>query len=469
MKKIFLILLASAMVFSCSKESLNKESRKKLVFDIQVSQGGNSAVGSAPTKALKTGFEEGDKVYIFFEDVLPTKHLTLTRQAGGSWTYEPEGELDVEDLTASGKNMHAIFFPFEQPVIQNDGTGVSFKTNSGLFIYTYNMVGKGLYTVEEDGDSFVVSGELTVSSSDDYVQFFIDREDENYAQDKQYRLSVEGIKPVTCTGFYDNGFTYKELAAGQPLWGYMYLDEGVSFTGVVDNSWSDASKSHTAYLFNIKAAAKKKVFTGKTLAAGKAIRLTNVDSWDAAVQTPETVDLGCETCFWGTFNLGATDVLGKGMYFSWGNIVPSTDGTEEYYSKTLGYEVFGNRKVSLKDEYAIYDAATAFLGPGWRMMTKVFSYNNGELDFLYNLPHSWDTGKKAMVFTGNEQSITLPAAGNYNQDGLIAENVYGWYRSSEAYPGVEYKSYTLMISSSQYERYTALYNYCQSIRPVKDK
>lgn len=467
MKKIVLLLLASAILFSCSKENLENETRKEIVFDIQVSQ--KTPVASASTKAVKTDFTKGDKVYVFFDDVQPTKHLTLTRQEDGSWTSEMEGDLVIDDLSKSGKNMHAIFFPFEQPVVQDDGTGVSFMTNRGLFIYTYNMTAEAPYSVVEKEDRYIVTGKLSMNSSAGYVQFFIDRQGGNFMEDKQYRLSVEGLKPVTCTGFYDNEFTYKELAAGQPLWGYQYEFEGVSFTGVPDESWSDPSNSHTMYLFDTKAAAKKKVFSGKTLSAGNAIRLTNINNWEVAVATPATVDLGCGTCLWGTFNLGASTPAEKGMYFSWGNIVPTTNGTQEYYETTVGYEVFKDRKASLTGDYSIYDAATAFLGPGWRIMTDDYNSSNDEKDYLLSLTSTWDDTQKARIFTGNDQSIILPASGNYNTYGFIAENVYGWYRSSGHYPASSIKSFSIQFHSTQVTSYITDHNYGQSIRPVKDK
>ena len=77
--------------------------------------------------------------------------------------------------------------------------------------------------------------------------------------------------------------------------------------------------------------------------------------------------------------------------------------------------------------------------------------------------------QKARIFTGNDQSIILPASGNYNTYGFIAENVYGWYRSSGHYPASNMKSFSIQFHSTQVMSYITDHNYGQSIRPVKDK
>ena len=74
MKKTLLFAVAVLALAACSKESLEKEEgiidASKLVFNIDV-QNANA------TKGVKTVWEDGDDVYVFFEDNT-TQYVKMT-------------------------------------------------------------------------------------------------------------------------------------------------------------------------------------------------------------------------------------------------------------------------------------------------------------------------------------------------------------------------------------------------------
>ena len=76
MKKIFALALAAlAALVSCQKESNSPEPQpqpqSKIVFELTASYSDESPA----TKAIKTGWEGGDVIFVFFEGVEAPKHL----------------------------------------------------------------------------------------------------------------------------------------------------------------------------------------------------------------------------------------------------------------------------------------------------------------------------------------------------------------------------------------------------------
>ena len=474
MKKILVLALAAFALFSCQKENAVESSKEKaLVFDITVNQMG--------TKAVKTDFADGDKIYVFFEDVTGANYVTLEK-SGSDWNASVTGT--ISGLSASGKKMYAVHFPFEQPEITADGAGVKFRCSDasntpGLHVYTYYMTnGSGSdYTVTDTDDASTVAGTLSMSIPDGFVQFFINTDGAKYNKDNTYRLSIQGIKPTACSSYANGVFTEKnDILAAQPIWGYAYGTDGVAFTGKIDDTWSNSANSHVAYLFDTEDVAKTQTFTGKTLSSGNAVNIKT--AWTNAAPTISSVVNNGIT--WADRNLGATtaDVTSEdsyGWYFAWGDIIPATRttapganfGGDTYYQKTIAYEALNGKTEQLKGAYSIYDAATAFLGPNWRMpeqsefATLVSSYSWGGRISDYDHTSLID------LQCG---SIWLPAAGNWN-NGSFYDFLYGYYWSSSYSNGTD--AYSLYFDNYDgYDRVNPYYDndryYGQSVRPLQN-
>lgn len=459
------VLSAVLALVACNKETPVKDSSKdasKFVVNITVNH-------PDATKAVKSGWVDGDKVYVFFDGVTGAKYVELTRD-GSSWTPEMKGGLAVSELAATG-TMYGVYFPYEQPVIAADGANVTFKTASGLSIYTYYMTGSGAYEVNKSADITTLTGSMDMENPEGYVQFYIGKDGDKYNANGKYRLSVAGVKPTACTTFSTSTHTFgtKELNPAQPMWGYK-LEDGVAFSGVIDaTSWSNSANSHVIFLFDTEAAAKTITISGKTLSSHAAVNFssTKPSTWSAAVTAPAFVTF--DGVKWGKFNLGATAegtvAANYGWYFGWGDIVPATGteasnapasgfGGESYYRKTVAYEALNGKEVNLTGDYAIYDMATAFLGPNWRMPTKA------EYDALCE-SNSWGNNNSL-----NARTVVFPAARRW-YNGSHSGSGLGIYWSSSCGDGESAYSLRFIRSNgtvdrNDFSRYNGL-----SVRPVQ--
>ena len=458
------VLSAVLALVACNKETPVKDSSKdasKFVVNITVNH-------PDATKAVKSGWVDGDKVYVFFDGVTGAKYVELTRD-GSSWTPEMKGGLAVSELAATG-TMYGVYFPYEQPVIAANGANVTFKTASGLSIYTYYMTGSGAYEVDKSADIATLTGSMDMVNPNGYVQFYIGKDGDKYNANGKYRLSVAGVKPTACTTFSTSAHTFgtKELNPAQPMWGYKLAD-GVAFSGVIDASWSNSANSHVIYLFDTEAAAKTITISGKTLSSHAAVNFssTKPSTWSAAVTAPTFVTF--DGVKWGKFNLGATAegtvAANYGWYFRWGDIVPATGtaasnapasgfGGESYYQKTVAYEALNGKTVNLTDDYAIYDIVTAFLGPNWRMPTKA------EYDHLCESNTSWGDNKSL-----NARSVVVFPAARRWYNGSHSGSGLGIYWSSSYYNGE--RAYSLHFINETVSRNNFYRYYGQSVRPVQ--
>ena len=107
------------------------------------------------------------------------------------------------------------------------------------------------------------------------------------------------------------------------------------------------------------------------------------------------VDMGTvvdgKTVYWGKCNLGATREWGYGDYFAWGEISPKSSYTESNYDYGIP---FG-------------DAATAYLGEGWRTPTKA------EWEALFDSDnYTWEEATENGVHGSRVTSKVPGSAGN---------------------------------------------------------
>lgn len=447
MKKLFIALSAAVFALvACNKEAPVVENEPaeatKLAFDFNVKH-------SDDTKAVKTAWETGDKIYVFFEGVFGEgKYLTLTYDFSTTSWNPNLNELAVGDFSDGAVNMHAVFFPFEQPEITAVDEGFTFKTKSeghtaataGLGIYTYYMEDSITGTAATAGDTRTLSGTLSMTLPAGFVQFYIPANGSEYNEDYRYRLSIEGVKPMACVAYnavykfgghtgaqasvakVENNFSTRVVNAAQPMWGYKYGD-GIAFSGVIDGTWSSAA-DHIIYLFDTEAAAKTKTVE-TTLASHAAVKFTSVNIWGPAATAPGTVSAAGVQ--WGTFNLGATvagtEEASFGWYFTWGDIIPQRSrevshyliwgyGSQRYWeNETIHGEALKDMPVDLTGDYAIYDAAKAFLGPEWRMPTHLEQVS---LIDYYGRFFGINGALVANTDQGNSENyITFPKAGRW--------------------------------------------------------
>ena len=114
MKKLFiLITAAAAAMLSCTKETLAPEVETETFTPITFNL---TAKQSDDTRAVKTNWQAGDAIFVFFDKVSAPKYLKM-RFDGTDWSSE---EYDGETVTpgalglsnGSSGTMSAVYLPF---------------------------------------------------------------------------------------------------------------------------------------------------------------------------------------------------------------------------------------------------------------------------------------------------------------------------------------------------------------------
>ena len=409
--QMILTLVALAALVSCTKESFTPdaepEASKGISFELTASHPND-------TKALKTAWEPGDAVFVFFSNVAAPKYLKMSFD-GSSWQNT---EMDGDSPSAGclglsngvSGTMRAVYLPF--------GSSATVSASSGSFVfsedyYTYYLTDSQSYTVENNK----VSGTFQMAVPDGFVQFFVDDADALAGQ--VIELREPHLTPVAVASVTADGIVLESsLAHGAPMPGYVYDkaektgtdSNGFLFSGVLVSS---AQNTATDYHFTLVKGGFSgdyyyKEFAGKTLykgaSAGRAIKLPVIADWNVYTDF-KPIDMGCDShlggkeykrIYWANRNLGATADTGAdafGDFFAWGELESNyeagyareTPGTHWKDGKNNGYAWTSYTKFNPSgdgatftkytgDDYATLqpedDMATQTLGGLWRIPTK---------------------------------------------------------------------------------------------------
>ena len=297
MKKYWIIMLAAVVALvSCRKEVLDPVHMDEptqpaaITFHLDANH-------PADTRAVKSGWEQGDAIFVFFSGVAAPKHLKMTYN-GSSWTSEEydgsthsAGALGLENGDTG--TMRAVFLPFgSDATVSANGTSFTFSTT----YYAYYLTATLSYTVADNE----VSGAFDMTIPSDYVQFFI--EDAN-AVDGAYTLGADMVKPVGVASIAANGnITEASLAAGKDMVGYAYQG-GYLFSGKLV-SWN-YGKNYYFYKTKTADGSRADYFAQPTnaIASHGAVKLPGNDTerW-ITVGANATVDMGSGAGTWYTCN-----------------------------------------------------------------------------------------------------------------------------------------------------------------------
>ena len=428
MKKAILLFCMAAGLVSCAKDILDteKENTQKegvpMTFNVTVLE----------TKATKTDWADGDKIYVFFNG-LETKYLILERSSGVWSNTSGGGTLTDSDFSSLGtKTLTAVHFPVTVDVAYADSK-FSF-TSGGKPMYNYYLFETGKdYTV----DGTTVSATLSMGKPADMVQIHVAGIQGNVAD---YTFGCSKIRPVACASVGTNGaITESVLQAGARVSGFADSDGGI-FAGRLTTTGAANYKFTVASDANIYTLTRD----GKTLTAGKmynfpSLSTTGGSNWAVQNASDLYVDLGLSVK-WAKYNVGATTETGYGDYFAWGETTGYNEGKTNFASDWSNY-YFGTQSSFTKytgSDYTVLqkedDAAYAALGGKFRMPTKA------EIDALLALSKKWVTnyngsGINGYTFTGNGNTLFLPAAGYRNLTDFYDTGSYGLYWSSSLYTG----------------------------------
>ena len=488
MKKTLFILAALALaIISCDKEVIDnqatpKETPQEIVFELTANH-----PDGPDTRAVKTGWENGDVIFVFLNNVAAPKYLKMSYD-GKRWNHTQmngatEGSLGLTE-GATG-TMRAVYLPF--------GGAATVSANETSFVFSetpcsYYLTATIDYTVT-DGK---VSGIFDMRIPDGYIQFFLDDAAASSSTDIELRephLTPQGIASIAA----DGTITHTSVATGAPLKGYVY-DKGYLFSGILD---AGARNTSTNYRFTVvkggwEGSYYAKDFYGKTwyrgAAEGRALKMPALTDW-TAITDYKPIDIGCDVngrrIYWASRNLGATADTPAGTsdaeiqatfgdFFAWGE-------TEPYYTEghaydnpcanwkdgKTGYDLASN-KWYVPDYFTKYypyngqetllpedDAARAKLGGIWRMpsydecmvLTRLGA--NPPIDFNWG----WDGDKRAYYVSGQgeyaNRRLYFPAAGYREDTEYKVDNAWYW-ASSVAYDKGEGGAFYFELSGSSY-------------------
>lgn len=197
MKKMWiLIVMAAAIITSCGQEILDSGSditeTAPIVFNL-------TANHPDATKAVKTGWEAGDSIFVFFSGAAAPKHLKM-HYDGSAWSSaeyngaaQTPGALGLKNGDTG--TMRAVFLPFgSDATVSASGTSFTFSNT----YYAYYLTATLTYTVSNGK----VSGAFQMEIPEGYVQFFVE---DAAAQDEAYLLGCDAVIPTGVASISANG------------------------------------------------------------------------------------------------------------------------------------------------------------------------------------------------------------------------------------------------------------------------
>ena len=470
MKKTLLFAAAVLALAACSKESPVKEEgdidASKIVFNIDVQNADAQA-----TKGIKTAWEAGDDVYVFFEDNI-TKYVKMTYN-GSAWTYNVLGDGDLS-LAASGKKLSAVYMPdfvcSAAPTYDSGNARWTFGSVGGY----YQKAEAVSYTVTSTEEVNTLSATISLTAPANIMQFYVPKDAVTAPEaGNEYVLTATHVINYTFNGIAPGGAASQgNISEGFPMtanYGTIGSDEGYYFWGILESTGT------YTYDFQLVERNADKKYAISSYSASKA---PGVEISSAAFKLNSFTDNGnfislgyAGGPLWATGNLGRsnTDPISKsngiiaspvvaGDHFQYG-------ATEVYANNNQYYTEMDDPLPSTKDiAFQVNDS--------WNVPTKA------QFDALINTSNTttaWKTGwtsigstKGGRLITSKVNGISLffAAAGRYYIGTLSNAGDDGYYWSST--PLDSYNAYILYFNSGNITTGSSYRIYGYSVRPVRN-
>ena len=325
MKKYLLVIVATMVALvSCEKEI--EEPTKDIDEPTVVSPVAFNLTAKHPgeTRAAKSGWEAGDVIFVFFNNVPAPKFLKMSYD-GSQWT---SAEMNGSTATAGAlglKNgdtgtMRAVFLPFGSDATVS-ASGTDFVFNKTW--YAYYLTATLDYAVSGNA----VSGAFNMMIPDDYVQFFVE---DAAATDEAYTLGCDAVIPTGVASITSDGSVIEtsDKTASGDMPGYAY-SSGYLFSGKL-GSWEYGSNYYFAKTKTADNSRADYFVTGKTLSSHSAVKLpANDDIYAVVAGTPNDgkwVPVGSGT-FVGLYASDLTTSLGTWHTCNYNQSVPEAVGS----------------------------------------------------------------------------------------------------------------------------------------------
>lgn len=239
MKKTLVLIFALFALVACNldiadvveTQAVNETDEIKLNITI------TRADISPDTKAtVKSGWADGDVVFLFFNSVAAPKYVALKR-AGSSWTARLKNNMEESDLDASG-SMRAIYLPYGSTfTVAADEGSFTIKDADGNDYCGHFYTCGTTYSYTTDGGlvaTISLVAAQPASGSDKLVHFDVSQ----YTAGHTYAMYQENMKPISLSSIAANGeVATAEGTVGDALPGYIDADNSiVSFSGVLESA-----------------------------------------------------------------------------------------------------------------------------------------------------------------------------------------------------------------------------------------
>lgn len=428
MKKI--LLFAAVLSFAaCTKENeVIKDGAidaSKIIFNIDVKN-----ADTQETKGVKTAWENGDVVYVFFEDNT-TQYVKMTYNES-VWSYtDKDGGTDYTDLalTASGKKLSAVYMPdmvfsaTSAPVFESNKW--TFGGSAGYFQTAQSVD----YSVTSTSDVATLNATISLAAPANIVQIYVN--ETAPASGNEYVLNMTNVKPFTFDGIAPGGAAaVTEGTVNFPLTAYFGTiggDAGYFFWGIL----ADVSAGAIDYNFQMvqQNAEKKyavssmsKTFTSKNLTGSTAINLTYTGG---LTDNGPFVNLGYAGCpLWATGNLSKTegkivDPVLAGEYFMYGK-------TTVYNKNDSAYT--GQEEPLSTDADVAYSVNTAWHIPTAAQLDALVNSSNTKTEWKADWFDSISFGLgggRLITSKANGISLFIAAAGYYDNGIFYQVGTYG--------------------------------------------
>lgn len=319
MKKVlWMLVIALFALSSCRKEiPVEEEGRtyalSSLRFDVTINRLG--------TKGIKSGWESGDKVFLFFSEVT-NAYVTMSFD-GSSWSSTPSN--GSVSLSQTGE-LTAIYLPYVGNVQPVYSDGWRFAAVSASY---FLQAVKVEYTIREMSNQAATLGaDLDMTKANDAsTQFFVPK---TPGQNETMQLACNVVTPTGLDGIASDG-TVSSSGGSQGDWmtGYPATvdgEQGFYFYGMIadtpgtDNYFALKDNNSTYY---------KHYYKGNTtLLSRKSYQLPAFDNWPGV---GNDVQVNVAGYVWNSLTDGASSPLETGTSF---NVRPQADGVKMIPSRT---------------------------------------------------------------------------------------------------------------------------------------
>ena len=459
MKRTIEILSFLVAIVACNKETPVKDGAidaSKIVFNIDVQNADAQA-----TKGIKTAWEDGDDVYVFFEDNT-TKYVKMTYD-GSAWTYNVLGDGDLS-LAASGKKLSAVYMPdfvcSDAPTYDTD------KWTFGSVGGYYQKAEAVSYTVTSAEDVTTLNATISLTAPSNIMQFYVPKDAVTApGTGNEYVLTATHVINYIFNGIAPGGAASQgNISKGFPMtanYGTIGGDEGYYFWGILEGIGT------YTYDFQLVERNAEKKYAISSYSASKA---PGVEISSAAFKLSTLTNNGNFVSLgyaggplWATGNIDKTnkkivDPLEAGEYFMYGKTTPYSISEPSYTG--IDYPLPTSADVA-------YSVNTS-----WRIPTR------DQFDALINSSNTettWKTGWTTLggnnggyLITSKANGISLffAAAGCYSLGTLGLAGGSGDYWSST--PDDSSSAYGLSFRSGYIGTFDFSRYYGYSVRPVQN-